>query len=80
MQRALRQAFAAGLALGALAIGAAALERIDPGITAPLAANPATGPTLFETLMLHQYGHGALDWLLPNHTGDRNDRDRKRAG
>ena len=80
MQRALRQVVAAGLALGALGIGAAAFERIDPGITAPPAAHPATGPTLFETLMLLQYGHGAFDGLLPNTTGDRNDRDRKRAG
>ena len=76
MQRTVCQAVAAGLAVGGLGIAAAAFDRFD----LPFGATPpAATPTMFETLTLLQYGQGAFDWMLPDTTGDPNDRNRRHA-
>jgi hypothetical protein len=36
----------------------------------------AAGPSLFDTLTLMRWGQGALDWTLPDPTGDRHARTR----
>jgi hypothetical protein len=79
MQRTVRQAVAAGLAVGGLGIAAAAFDRFDPPFGATPPARPAAAPTMFETLTLLQYGQGAFDWMLPDTTGDPNDRNRRHA-
>ncbi len=79
MQRTVRQAVAAGLAVGGLGIAAAAFDRFDPRIGAPPPAGHAPAPSMFETLTLLHYGHGAFDWMLPDPTGDPDDRNRRHA-
>ena len=79
MQRTVRQAVAAGLAVSGLGIAAAAFDRLDPRIGDPPAKRPAVASSMFDTLTLLQYGHGAFDWMLPEPTGDPNDRNRRHA-
>lgn len=65
---------AALLVAGALAAGAslAPAERLAPSLEASRA-------TLFDAVTLLRWGHGALDWLLPDPTGDSDDQhDRNR--
>ena len=78
-QRTVRQAVAAGLVVSGLGIAAAAFDGLDPRIGAAPPARPAAARSMFDTLTLLQYGHGAFDWMLPEPTGDPNDRNRRRA-
>lgn len=66
---------AAGCAAAALAFGAAGLEAKAPG-----AAPQSPARSMFETITLLRWGYGAFDWLTPDNPGERNERDRKRAG
>ncbi len=79
MQRTVRQAVAAGLALSGLGIAAAAFDRLEPRIGTAPPARPAAAPSMFDTLTLLQYGYGAFDWMLPAPPGDPNDRNRRHA-
>jgi len=62
--------FAAG---SALVLGAA-IAAI--GASGAHASARAAGPSLFDTLTLMRWGQGALDWTLPDPTGDRHARTR----
>ena len=79
-KRALRPIAAALAAAGALGLAAAAMQREAPSVRQAQAFPADTDPSWLETLALHRWGYGALDWLLPDETGDRNDRNRKHAG
>ncbi len=57
----------------ALALGAAIAAITASG---GHATARAAGPSLFDTLTLMRWGQGALDWTLPDPTGDRHARTR----
>jgi hypothetical protein len=65
-----------------LALGFAAGLLVAGGLAYPLVATPsaerAPVADLVDTLVLARWGHGALDWLLPDPTGDPNVHQRRR--
>jgi hypothetical protein len=74
MTRTTQRRIAWTFALGsALALGAAA---IAAGGAPAAASSRSAGPSLFDTLTLMRWGQGALDWTLPDPTGDRHARTR----
>jgi hypothetical protein len=78
MKRLTQRLVAGSLAVSALGLAAAALEGARRETPIVVASAAAPGPSLFETLVLLRWGYGALDWLAPEETGDRNERDRQR--
>ena len=63
-----------------VALGLAAGLLVAGGLALPLAAAPdpvrAHEPGLIDTLVLLRWGHGALDWLLPDAPGETNVHER----
>jgi hypothetical protein len=57
-----------------LAFGLAAGLLVAGGLALPLAGAPepvrVREPGLVDTLVLLRWGHGALDWLLPDSQGE----------
>ncbi len=60
------------LAASLLAAGAFAQAPRDIPSVSP------DGPSFLETVILHRWGYGALDWLIPHDTGDRDERKQRR--
>jgi len=55
---------AAGLAAASLGFAAAAMDGVAP----------SREVSFIQSVAQMRWGHGALDWLLPDYTGDRNGR------
>lgn len=62
------------LAAGSVLALGAAIAAIGAGEVR--ASTRAAGPSLFDTLTLMRWGQGALDWTLPDPTGDHHARTR----
>ena len=77
MKRPTQRLVAGSLAVSVLGLAGAALDSV-PRETPAVAPTVTRGPSPIDTLMLLRWGYGALDWLAPAETGDRNERDRKR--
>ncbi|MGZ5033743.1 MAG: hypothetical protein ACXWAC_11150 [Usitatibacter sp.] len=69
MRRFTQRLAAASLAASALGLAAGVLDgtRRETPLMAPAVAH---APSLIDTLVLLRWGHGALDWFLPEETGD----------